>query len=249
MMLLEIVRNEMLKTFAIKQTHDGVRVVTQHIYPSSSFVNIVIRGGEKSFYASDEGSSLDELENAGGEIVYKDRMLRHIADKHGLYIEKGVIKSPFIEAAAIPVVSTLVALASVEAAHYLFEKARINPQRNIKKLVNSYLMGAFTDKVEADQIILGKSNKPHRFDNLVRLNNGRRLIVDPVVYQPTAINAHVVANLDVAAAQYSDIEQRIIYDDADNWRAEDLNLLQVGATVVPFSRAPEVITRLASDAG
>ncbi len=40
------------------------------------------------------------------------------------------------------------------------------------------------------------------------------------------------------------IIQRIVYDDEDDWSPADLNLLQVGAITVPFSRAGEVIERL-----
>ena len=41
------------------------------------------------------------------------------------------------------------------------------------------------------------------------------------------------------------IEQRIIYDDNEKWSSSDLSLLQVGATIVPFSQHKEVINRVA----
>jgi hypothetical protein len=78
--------------------------------------------------------------------------------------------------------------------------------------------------------------------------NVRRLIVDPAVHDISSINARVVANLDVRAVNDPLLEQRIIYDDEEHWTPADLNLLQVGATVVPFSRSSEVIRRLAASA-
>ena len=42
-------------------------------------------------------------------------------------------------------------------------------------------------------------------------------------------------------------DQRIIYDDQEEWTTADLNLLQVGAPAIPFSRSAEVIYRLAGD--
>jgi hypothetical protein len=81
------------------------------------------------------------------------------------------------------------------------------------------------------------------------LDGERKLIIDPVSNDPSSINARVVANLDVKATGNPNIIQRIVYDDEDDWSAVDLNLLQVGATAVPFSRAGEVIERIASVAG
>jgi hypothetical protein len=94
--------------------------------------------------------------------------------------------------------------------------------------------------------VIGKSNKPHKFDNLVRLGRDRQLILDVVTREASSINAALVAHLDVKNAEYDKIEQRIIYDDDDKWSAADLNLLKLGATPVPFSRAAEVLERLAA---
>ncbi len=244
MTLLEVVRKELDAVFTLRETRDGVRVNTHYIYPSNSFVQVVIRGGQTSFYVTDQGGALHEIESAGVEIARADKILRNIVGAHGLRIEKGVIRSDFVDASAIPGAMALVANASRECAEFLFHHARIKVQRDLKKLVGQYLWDTFDDRVSKDQLIVGKSNKPHKFENVVRLEN-RRLIVDAVVYQPTAINAHVIANLDVANAKHPGLEQRIIYDDQEQWRAEDLNMLQIGATVVPFSRAPEVIRRIA----
>ena len=73
----------------------------------------------------------------------------------------------------------------------------------------------------------------------------RRLIIDAVTNEPSSINARVVANLDVAATKNPLLEQRIVYDDEDDWTPADLNLLNVGAIAVPFSRSSEVIERIA----
>jgi hypothetical protein len=102
--------------------------------------------------------------------------------------------------------------------------------------------------VSHNAIIVGHSNKPHKFANVVLLPKGRRLIVDPVIHEFTAINPRVVANLDVRSTRDPLLEQRIIYDDEEDRNPADLNLLQVGATVVPFSRSHEVIRRIASNA-
>lgn len=246
MTLLEVVRHELNDFFRLKSTQDGVRVPTHCFYPSNSFVQVIVRGGESSFYVSDDGGAIHEIESAGAEIRNPDKLLKNIVIQHGLRIEKGVIKSDFVSATSIPVVVAAVSNASRECAEFLFHHARIKIQRDIKKLIFDYLYKTFDDRLLKDNVVIGKSNKAHKFSSIVRLTSGRRLIVDPVIYQVNAINSHVIANLDVANAQYPDIDQRIIYDDEENWRTEDLNLLQVGATVVPFSSAPKVIERIAT---
>jgi hypothetical protein len=81
------------------------------------------------------------------------------------------------------------------------------------------------------------SNKAHKFQNVVTLSGGRRLIVDPRSNDASSINARVVANLDVKATNNPTLEQRLIYDDEEAWTAADLNLLQGGAPSIPFSRS------------
>jgi hypothetical protein len=77
------------------------------------------------------------------------------------------------------------------------------------------------------------------------LKNDIRLVVDPVINEASSINARVIANLDVRQANYKGLVQRIVYDETDRWKAEDLRLLNVGATATPFGVAREVIARLA----
>jgi hypothetical protein len=94
--------------------------------------------------------------------------------------------------------------------------------------------------------IIGGSNKEHAFDSIIFMPNGKRIVVDPVVHDMKSINARVVANMDVQRAGYDDLEQRIVYDDSDEWKASEINILQFGATVIPFSKAPRVLSRLAA---
>jgi hypothetical protein len=71
--------------------------------------------------------------------------------------------------------------------------------------------------------------------------------VDAASNDASSINARLVANLDVKATNDPMIDQRIIYDDTQSWNLADLNLLQLGATIVPFSKAQSVIQRIANE--
>lgn len=233
----------MTVAFKVLEQPDGVTVTTHCVYPSNTFVKVIVRGGARTFYVSDDGGALREIEAAGAEIAKPDKLLARIVTKYGLSISGGIIRSPQVEADALGPAVALVANASRDAADWLFDHARIKHHRDFKVLLRQFLEKRFVDRVH-NEVVVGQSNKPHKFDYMIHLAGGRRIIVDPVVRDTNAINARVVANMDVRAARHENLEQRIVYDDEDDWSAEDLNLLQVGAPVVAFSKAPEVFGRL-----
>jgi hypothetical protein len=50
----------------------------------------------------------------------------------------------------------------------------------------------------------------------------------------------------VKQAEHDGTIQRIVYDDQDDWKAADLSLLGLGATVIPFTKIRPVLGRLAA---
>jgi len=222
----------------------GVRVTTHCMYPSNGLVQVTIRGGNETVVVSDEGGGVGEALSAGISIKVHNQ-LAHLIKDQGLLIKDGVIFTPQLPSEAVALAIVHVANASQEIAHWLYEHNKIKRTRDFKTMLAEFLKRTFDDRVLHDAIIVGHSNKPHKFANIVSLPHGRRLIVDPVAHEPSSINARVVANLDVKAINDPLLEQRIVYDDEEKWTPADLNLLQVGATVVPFSRSSEVIGRLA----
>jgi len=175
-------------------------------------------------------------------------ILARLITDQGLSIRDGVIFTARIPIEAVSGAIIHVANASQDIARWLYEHMKVKRTRDFKDVLAKFLKLSFDDRVSHNVIIVGHSNKPHKIANIVSLPNGRRLIVDPAVHDVSSINARVVANLDVRAVNNPLLEQRIIYDDEEDWTPADLNLLQVGATVVPFSRSSEVFARLAANA-
>ena len=231
----------------IVPTSGGVRVTTQCMYPSNGLVEVTVRGGAHTIVASDEGGALGEALSAGVP-KRKDSALAHLVRDQGLLIKDGVIFTPQMPLEVAPLAVLLVANASQEVARWLYDNTKIRRPRDFRALLSDFLNHRFREQVSHDTLIAGQSTKSHKFANVVSFAGGRRLIIDPVSNEPSSINARVVANLDVRAAGDPSIHQRIIYDDEEEWTTSDLNLLQVGATVVRFSRAREVIERLAARA-
>lgn len=231
--------------FKVSGEPDGTSVVTQCIYPSNEFVRVLVRGGTNTFVVSDEGGAIHEIEAAGAEAGNIDKQARKIVDVYGLKISNGVIRSDYCRLEDLALCIALVGNASKQVADWLFATKRIKPSRDFKMALSVFLRAKFNDHVHEDSIT-GASNKPHKFDNIIAFPSGRRLIIDAVTRDSNSINSRVIANMDIKQFGYSNLEQRIIYDDSEEWKAEDLNLLQVGAPTVGFSKAHQVIDRIAN---
>jgi hypothetical protein len=242
--LLTEVLVELPKLVSAKRVHDGVVATTHCMYPSNGLVQVTIRGGEDTIVASDEGGAFGEALSAGIPVKDYDRTLGALVKEHGLLLKDGVIHTPRMPLKATPLAILLVANASQEVARWMYDHVKIRRTRDFKAMLAEFLTKKFDDRVSHNAVVFGHSNKPHRFANVISLGDERKLIVDPVANEASSINARVVANLDVQSLKNPKIIQRIVYDDEDDWSPADLNLLQVGAIAVPFSRAGEVIERL-----
>ena len=233
--------------FQIEELADGVRVTTTCLYPSNGLVQVTLRGGVESLVASDDGGALGEASGAGIEISEPEKLLRGFVRDRGLSLRNGVIVTGAVPIDAAAVAVAHVANTAKEAASWLYEHGGVKRRRDFRELLSAYLADMFREQV-AETRLVGASDKPHRFANVISFPNGRKLIVDAVAHDASSINARVVANLDVRTNwNLKGVVQRIVYDDHEHWSASDLNLLQVGATVVPFSRARDVIKRVADD--
>ncbi len=222
---------------SVDQIDGGVRVTTHCMYPSNGLVRVAVRGGNDTVMAADDGEAVGEAIAAGLVLENPDKLLRHLFYDQGVGISKGIIHTPRMPLRDAAVAVVQVANAAKEAAHWLYGNVRVKRDRDFRNLLAEYLKLTFVERLTHKRRIVGRSNKPHKFDNVVEFASGDILIVDPVKNDASSINARVVANLDVRSLENPRIHQRIIYDEEDDWSSSNLNLLQVGATVIPFSHA------------
>ena len=248
MSLLTDVQNALTQISAAHEFGDGILVTTHCLYPSNGFVNVVVRGFGNTFSVSDNGGAIHEIEATGVTDIRPDKTLASLVKAQGLTVQDSTIVSPLVTLNALPIAIALVANASKEMAEWLFDNSKIKRTRDFKAMVKEFLHQTFDRNSFADEFVVGVSNKPHKFENLIVLPNRRKLIVDAVVADASSINARVVANMDVKMAGIPGLEQRIIYDDEEDWKPADLNLLQVGAPVIAFSKSATAIRNLAKAA-
>ncbi len=227
---------------------DGRVIVPTHcLYPSNGVITVIVEGGVSSFRVHDDGAALDELEASSGIIANPMGIMRSATRRHGVHItDAGVIYSPVLGVNELTAAIVLVANASKEAAHRLIDGMRPRPRRNFRFELEKLLESEFGRMpVRRSSPIVG-AHKPHRFDYVVIVSEQRQLLIDGVTPDSSSINAAVVAHLDVKEAKLPNVVQRIVYDDGEAWKAEDLSLLSIGAPAVPFSRAREALKRAAA---
>lgn len=235
---------EALSAFSLLTEHeDGISITTQCIYPTGEFVRVRVYGEGGTFIVSDEGGALRQLSSAGAEITTPDRLFTNIVKKLGVKSVNGILRTHQIDWAHVPLAIAALANASKQVADDLFGRFRLDQERDLKILLRQLLEVSFPANVHKDRIV-GVSNRAHEFDSIITFER-KRVIVDPVLHDPSAINARVVANIDVQKANIPLLEQRIVYDDEAPWTAAELNLLQLGAPLVPYSRLPAVLPSFA----
>ena len=184
--------------------------------------------------------------SAGIRTVAADRMLRARVKNRGLIVQNGVIRSPEVPIKGIPAAILLVANASKDVAEWALGHLRFRVPRNFKEDLAHLLERYFNESLTKDIPILGASNKAHKFTYVLNLRHNKRVLIDPVLNDPSSINSRVVSNLDVQNTRDPNLSQFIIYDDSLHWPASDLKLLQIGAPTIPFSHAEPEIRRLAA---
>lgn len=243
MSLHEHIRAGMLKLRQCEETVDGVLVATDCLYPSNGVVQVSVRSTGGRYLVSDEGGALREVSVAGADVGKSTTHFASAVRKQGLELEHGVIRSPFIAVESVPLAIVLVANASKELADHIFDTWRLPRVRNFKKLLRELLSVEFVSSGPVkENVLLGNSNKPHTFDNVISLTDGRTLVVDPVLKDANSINSRLVANLDVQAANHPGLVQRIVYDDEEQWRADDLSLLHVSRVpVIAYSKSAQAL--------
>lgn len=244
MNLTNIVQVAIRDTFLLHTLREGVLVQTQCLYQGGGVVRVLVRGGEDTFYVSDEGYGVGEIEAAGARVEDADKLLRHLLKPLGLSSVGGIIKAPPCNAKMLGYAIASVANASTISADWLFSHMKVKPPINFKENITRLLQAAFPATVHSGKMT-GGSNKEYTFEHIVFLSNDRKMIVDPVVHDMKSISSRVLANIDVRRANHENLEQRIVYNDAEDWSAEDLNILTLGAISIPFSRAKEVLPRVA----
>lgn len=238
--------NEALKPFSTYQErHGAVPVTTTCLYPSNAMVTVFVRGGPNGAVVSDDGQAIDELTALNRDIPDADRFLYRFCRQSGMKAEKGVIFSPRIEWRQLSAAIAFVANTSAAAVTAGLQSLKTRRGRDLHKELDDLLFRSFPeDRIKRKFRVVGQSTRSYSLD-IVHVNS-HILIVDSVVPDPNSIHSRATAHFDIGRRQDDSIIQHLVYDDEENWKAADLNLLQTVTTIVPLSQAEPVMREYAS---
>jgi hypothetical protein len=234
-------------SFLCGESERGLRVSTHCLYPSNTTVTVTVTSrGDGQYRVDDDAQAIGEVSQTIYTTQDLKKLMKRTVHRFGCEItDQGQIVSPIVAALELKAALVIVANASKAAAEHLLSNVR-PPRRDMKKSIEELLERKFKNQWLRDGKIVGASNKPHGFDYIVRLANGRQFVFDFVVPDASSVNSAVVAHLDVKQKQDPTVEQRIIYDESQAWQAEDLQLLKVGARPATLSSLEQLLDKLAA---
>jgi hypothetical protein len=230
------------------QVVDGVhRVSTLIQMPSGSILNLQIRPLSDRWVISDGGAAVEEAAAAGIDKPNLGLNVRRALRSRGLTMREGRIEAPAVEMERLQAAAIAVANASKEIAETLIYVGHDERERSLDYRARQILVGRFHTWVSAKPVVVrGKSDKEHTFDTALILPDGRKVLIDTVRHHANAINSTVVANLDVQRLDDRSLVQRIVFDPNEDWRPEEISLLEVGAQPVALPALAGSIEKIAA---
>jgi len=221
---------------------EGALIDTTCLYPSGKVVQILVqRRGTSHFLVSDAGGAIDELEASGIEVRDAYRVLRAYSRKYGVKAESGALFETDVSAEDLPSAVRVVANASQESASRELATHKFRPHRHLEEMFAEFMQKRFPDQFST-KLVEGK-NRAHLFEYVHERPKQKLLIVDPVLRDASSMNAHIVAHLDVRAADQRKVEQYLVYDDEEEWTSDQLGMLELAAPIVAFRNVEKVLWR------
>lgn len=230
-----------LKLFAQPVT-DGNRhvITTQYLYPSGAYVSVYVTPGVSgSLIISDGGGALDVLSAHGIHIGDSRRAFAVLRRYQGVKAEAGEIKTVKLpkDIDLIAYAAVTVARASAHVAEYCMAEFKPRQKRNLEieilTALHHYVSPA---RILRHRQFFGKSHRQYIFDFAVQLGRKGTLVVDAVEPEPASFLTKFASHMDISRSNQTNLEQRIVYDDTQEWKSQDLNLLQMAAKLVPLSK-------------
>lgn len=245
-MLLSSVQSALAGWPAPVSKGDCIAVPTHCLRADGAVIRVIIKGGENSFIVHDDGGAMDELADVGGHIPEAITLLRRQFSDQGFRIsEAGAITSPAVPLSDLAPTIALIANASKEAGEFLLGRWRPVVARNFRAVLRKLLEAEFPH-VSTGFTVAGASTKQHKFDFAIERDGGSVIVLDAVFNDANSIRSAIVRGIDVAKAEAPNVKLRLVYDDDADWSAEDLNLLQLGGSVIAASKAPQILHALAA---
>ena len=221
---------------------EGLIVETHCLYPTNDVVTVEIHGG-LSYCVTDRGRAIDLAASLGIPINHPGKLLKPHAARYDLQVSNdGKIFISDVPPGMLPTAIAFVANASKEAAHAIIDRQRAKPRDELRQKLYDMVRPIFPHRAHRNFPLQGKSSRTHTFDCAISGDPLPLALFNTVVDEANAINAVVVAGVDVVDRYGEALRPWIVFDAARDWRADSLSLLQAGGTPVALSALPRLLS-------
>lgn len=192
------------------ETHSGVRIKTQCLYPSFERVEVFVVGFGSGAVIHDGGGALRNAWLHGREDRNVAGRFARVASKFGCEFTEKQFRITIEDTDWLYSAVLTVANASADAARSAIEKVRsASEQSIISKAKAVFDTAPYKPQTQLDYSFKGESGKRHLFD-LAVLHNKKIALIDAVVSHPSSVAAKYLAFSDTP--RHSGIFKYAIFD-------------------------------------
>jgi len=241
----EAVEKASAKLVSVTATNYGCLVTMPCLFPSGARVQLNVDMRNGGYFISDDGKALREIRSSGMDHASPGRYIAAAGRGHGVKYGNGILFLENVSEDLLQTAFTLVASSAQEAVVRALESFTFPNPRNFRYAFDSFIRDSLPDKFK-QEMVAGK-RRVHTLDYVYR--GAKLIIADPAQKNKAVINGLFTIHSDIASslAKISKLisSQIIVYDEQDEWKKSDLELLMdSGAELMEYTFAQTYLPKL-----
>lgn len=208
---------------------EGCRVLSDTLMPSGALIYVHLQSKFDHLTAHDGGAAFDELNRHGGVIKSLTGLRNMLSATNFRVAEDGAIWRERVSVEQAFDVISMVADASVRAAHFLLDHAKLPAAQPLDSRLKDVLRVRYPQG-RPNYTFQGK-NRQHTFD-FGAVVGEQIILVQAVTPDSSSVSSAIVKGLDAKQAEGSNVVPLFVYDPEDRWPSDTLSMLQLGGVGV-----------------
>jgi len=218
------------------QVHDGYSVLADTMMPSGMLIRVHIQLRDGLLHMHDDGAAFDELACHGAECRNQTSVRTMLAETKFRLTPEGQIFRDGVEPAHVGAGVALVADASLRAAQFMLSHSKVRLGLPLDVRVRDALKARFP--AGRTQYPFAGHSRQQTFDFGLQ-HQERVILVDAVRPDASSVNSSIMKSMDAVRAAGSTARPILVYDEADRWPSDMLNLLAMAGERMSFKRVTE----------
>lgn len=220
----------------ITPVRDGLSVLADTMMPSGLLIRVHIQLRNGQLFMHDNGAAFDELAQHGGECKNSASVKNMLAATNFRLTAEGQIFRDAMPPSDVGSGVALVADASQRAAQFMISHCKVRIGQPLDVRVRDALRRRFP-----------QGTPKFRYEGHARQqtfdfgfeHEGQVILVDAVSPDRSSVNSAIVKSIDARNAIDSRARPILVYDDADHWPSDTLNLLAMAGERVSYKTIAE----------